>query len=986
MHDSTATRSSRLVQSQGGNCDEAPPTRRDGCETSRAECTEEPGQREGPRVSEGEFHVGIFGWNVGGCDISDLASAVKSAASRALAPDDILVLQELPRAGAGWATEKQGSMQILSHRAESAWRGSGVAFHQDRWAVIKRMHAGRGVWVLLKHVTQGCKLWVGSIHLTPGATHAQSEQEMTAFMKPSPVGAIPVVCQCDANAAIRWCDHDGQVMPAGMDGKANEVLGQLESRCLRVLPPAEDQRHTPTSRPRQEGRRGHIIDYMSSRGVSRTRLRVHVDSYMVLGTDHELMEGTVVLRTGTPNLRFSTKPRVWIGGVERVHRVDQQVLADLATRCTKRAPGLSYRDPPEVKAAVRKAQFLKSKESWCQVRSLRKQARKKWEADRLARASQGDWAALKGCKPQKQSGWEHAFAEAQPGDPHTTLHDHLETVYRGDGVQPNPGVFPGETKGFDLEELRAALGQMKTGKSVGVDGTSAELLRAVAELPGGSEHLLEFMTRTLVTHEIPRDWNVPLMIILAKVASPLEAKHLRPISMNSAVGKLFSRMLLNRTMPHLVARTHSQCAGVGRQSSDFLYSVWRVLMLEREWHSGVCMLKLDIAKAFDTVDREQLLQKLQARMGDCSEMRCWRALLQDCEAVLQSPWGTSLLGMKRGIKQGAVESPAFFAMVAEACLEEAATRFQWGSLPEVFPGMPYHDVLFMDDCIIWSRGVQGLQHKVRQLQVVLSEFGLKLNGAKCQLLCSPFWTGPKHIMVSGERVDACQEMEAMGLPMKVNMTTSELAAPLISRARSKFWSMHHIFRSKTSLRGRLRTMATVIGNSALWPLAAFPPDRPAMGLLNTMQLQLTIWAMRVAKRKDEGWEAFRLRAYRGARAALHSSGTERWSTVWLRRWWRYAGHRSRCLLRDFPPLSAHLEAFRTLSWWEQQKRDPHGLRHPRHYPRLANLERDMHKAAQGDWRVSAQSREGWKRLEQGWVDAMDLPWASGRQTRIQDWQ
>ena len=699
---------------------------------------------------------------------------------------------------------------------------------------------------------------------------------------------------------------------------------------------------------------------------------------MVLGTDHELLQGQCKLRKGSPTQRFSTKPRVWTGGIDRVEGLDQQTRVGLAQRCTRVARGCAYRDPPEVKAAVGQARLLKSKAAWCQVRGLRKQARNKWEAERLSRASQGDWAALRGCKPSKQTGWEHAFAEAQQGDPHTAVHNHLEGVYKGDGVQPNSGIFAGATKGFDQEELRVALGQMKTGKSVGVDGTSAELLKALADLPGGADHLLEFMTRTLVTHEIPRDWNVPLMIILANVVSPTEAKHLRPISMGSAAGKLFSRLLLNRTMPHVVARTHTQCAGVGRQTSDYLYTVWRVLLLEREWHSGVCVLKLDIAKAFDSVDREQLLRKLQSRMGDCSEMRCWRSLLKDCDAVLQSPWGTSLLGMTRGIKQGAVESPALFGMVAEVCLAEASERYKWHSMGEVFQGMPHQDILFMDDCILWGRGVQGLERRVRQLMVVLSEYGLRLNGAKCQLLCSPFWTGDQHIMISGERVQACSEMEVMGLPMRVGMTTSELVAPLVARARSKFWSLQHVFRSKTSLR--------VVGNSVLWPLAAFPPDRPAMGLLNTMQLQVTIWTMRVAKRTGEGWDAFRLRAFRGARAALHSSGTERWSTTWLRRWWRYAGHRSRCLLRDHPPVSAHFEAFRTLDWWHQQQRDPHGMRHPRHYPRLANLERDMHKASGGDWRVVAQNRAGWKRLEQGWVDSMDLPWASGRQTRIQDWQ
>ena len=954
--------------------------------SDRDECIAESGSTRDSLVSESDFQLSIFGWNVGGCDISDLAAAVKQASSRALAPDALLALQELPRAGPGWATEKQGLLQIVSHRGERAWRGAGVAFHTEVWTVVRRVAAGRGVWIQLKHLQAGAMVWVGSVHLTPGATHAQSEQEMAEFMGSSPKGAVPAVCQCDANASIRWRVLDGEVMPVGVDGKANEVVSQLVNARFRLVSPGEGQWATPTSRPRQAGRKGHIIDYLSVRGIARAQLQVHVDSHIVLGTDHELLEGTCRIRKGTPTRRFSTKPRVWKGGIDRVEGLDQQVLVDLARRCTRVARGLAYQDPPEVKEAVKQAKLLRSKEAWCRVRGFRKQARKQWEADRLSRASQGDWAALKGCKPPKQTGWEHAFAEAQQGDPHTAVHNHLEQVYKGDGVAPNDGVFPGASTGFDHEELRVALGQMKTGKSVGVDGTSAELLKALVELPGGADHLLEFMTRTLVTHQIPRDWNVPLMIILAKVTSPSEAKHLRPISMGSAAGKLFSRMLLNRTMPHVVARTPTQCAGVGRQSSDYLYTVWRVLQLEREWHSGVCMLKLDIAKAFDSVDREQLLRKLQSRMGDCSEMRCWRSLLQDCEAVLQSPWGTSLLGMTRGIKQGAVESPALFAMVAEVCLAEASERFRWGSMGEVFPGMPHQDVLFMDDCILWSRGVQGLEQRVRQLMVVLSEYGLKLNGAKSQLLCSPFWTGAQHIMVSGEKVQASSELEVMGLPMRVGMTTSELIAPLVARARSKFWSLQHVFRSRTSLRGRLRTLATVVGNSALWPLAAFPPDRPAMGLMNTMQLQVIIWTMRVAKRPDEGWDAFRLRAFRGARAALHSSGTERWSTVWLRRWWRFAGHRSRCLLRDYPPLSAYFEAFRTLDWWQQQQRDPHGMRHPRHYPRLANLERDMHKAAGGDWRVCAQNRAGWQRLEQGWVDSMDLPWASGRQTRIQDWQ
>ena len=101
----------------------------------------------------------------------------------------------------------------------------------------------------------------------------------------------------------------------------------------------------------------------------------------------------------------------------------------------------------------------------------------------------------------------------------------------------------------------------------------------------------------------------------------------------------------------------------------------------------MCVAKLDIAKAFDMISREKVLKKLEERLGDTAEMRCWRGLLQQNEGILQTPWGASRVPMQRGIKQGAVESPILFALVAEACLAEASTKFNWGSVSGTsFPG------------------------------------------------------------------------------------------------------------------------------------------------------------------------------------------------------------------------------------------------------------------------------------------------------------
>ena len=932
------------------------------------------------------FEFNLLGWNVGGCDITDLQELLREGRKAPIPGDAILALQELPRGKEGWSKQFSGQWSVVQFRHENAWRGVGIAFRQTEWAVAKKTRAGRGLWVQLKHIVRGCRVWVGAAHFTPGCSLAHYETEIEQVMLALPRLSGPTVFQCDANAPYQWGTCEGVDQAVGRDAKAVELQGMLQQRGFALIPPVVEQFRTPTSRPRQQGRTGNCIDVMACKGLVRGRLRVHVDSYMVLGTDHEIVEGSFQIRPKQERVRRATGPRVWAGGIERVGQLDQETLVDLAHRCTKPKPGCSYRDPPAVKEAARRARVAKTGAAWNQVRRLRKQARRDWEVARIARASSGDWAAFRASKPQADTGWIEGFAQVQQIDPHEAVHDHLTRVYKGEPPQPNDGVYSGEVSAFTEEELDRALGQLQSGKSVGCDGTSKELLMGLASVEGGKQHLLEFMTRVLTTQDIPVDWNTPLMIMLPKTSQPLTAKDLRPISMGSGACKLFSRLLLNRCLDSLSFTTHSQCAGPGRQTTDYLFTSWRLLELEREWRRGLCMAKLDITKAFDMVSREKVLSRLQAKLGDSAEMRCWRGLLQQNDGCLQTPWGSSMVCMQRGIKQGAVESPILFALVAEFCLAEAATRFRWRHEDVAFQGMEHHDMLYMDDCLLWGRGVEGLEIRIKQLGVVLAEFGLSLNGAKSQVYTSPFWEGPKYLTISGVRVDASDHIEIMGLRMRVGMSLCELIGPLLTRSKSKFWSQKHLFRSHTPLKGRLRLLERVAGGSAMWCLAAFPPDRSALGLINSCHVQMVTWTMQLGKQATESWELFHKRAFRCARAALCNAGLDRWGTTWIRRWWGFSGHRARGLLRPVPAVSSCLDAFRTLEWWEYEKRKKDGLQHTHHYPRLMNMERIMNKAAGNEWRVVAQDRSAWKGREQGFVDLLDLPWSSGRQTQILNFQ
>ncbi|CAE7344140.1 pol [Symbiodinium sp. CCMP2592] len=612
--------------------------------------------------------------------------------------------------------------------------------------------------------------------------------------------------------------------------------------------------------------------------------------------------------------------------------------------------GSAYRDAVDTKEAFRRARTTKRAEDWTLARKFRKRDRRKWEMDRMQRATSGDWQAFRELKPERHYGWDTHFAEAQQEqDPHTAIHEHLETIYTTGVVVPPLPPWEGPVADFTTEELRFVLTQGKPGKAVGTDGTSQDFLSGLAQVPGGLEALLQFFNQVYRTADIPEDWGVALMLVIPKEALPTEPKNLRPLSLGSGVAKCFSRLLMLRTSSALRPRGWSQCSGPGRQTNEYLFGIGRIMQLEAEWHSGFAMAKIDLHKAYDLVHRPAMLQRLQQALGDGPTYRCWHTLLSETSAILQTEWGQTRLQLDRGIKQGSIESPAIFSWLAEEILEDTRRRYRWDAREPVFEGLRVQELLFMDDGCLWDKTAKGLSQKLEEWATELALAGLQLNPAKCKVYFSPYLRGPRGVRVRELEVPEVKSFEVMGVPFRVGATSSELIAPFLQRAKDKFWSLKHLLRAHTPLKGRICLLDRVVGGLVLWCLASLAPDNSSMALLNTLQLQLVIWSMRLAKRPDESWLSFRKRSYRGARQVVWTHLQRRWSTCWLDRWWCFAGHRARGLDRDVPGAASIVDAYRDREWWtaEQSKPVDHRVQHPRHFPKLSNMEKDMDTAATG---------------------------------------
>ena len=150
----------------------------------------------------------------------------------------------------------------------------------------------------------------------------------------------------------------------------------------------------------------------------------------------------------------------------------------------------------------------------------------------------------------------------------------------------------------------------RQGRAVGHDQVSQELLLAICQQADGLRELTCFFNRVLFERVEPAEWRTTIITLLAKTPHPSSADHLRPIALSSHVCKTYSRAVLQRILPALQPRGPEQHAWATRQPADAIFAAMQVAQASLEWGTPIAFLKLDLARAFDSLDREAVARTL----------------------------------------------------------------------------------------------------------------------------------------------------------------------------------------------------------------------------------------------------------------------------------------------------------------------------------------------------------------------------------------
>lgn len=218
--------------------------------------------------------------------------------------------------------------------------------------------------------------------------------------------------------------------------------------------------------------------------------------------------------------------------------------------------------------------------------------------------------------------------------------------------------------------------------------------------------------------------NSAFIVLLPKHEQATSADKFRPISLIHSFAKIVTKILANRLAPRLGEMiSHNQSAFIRKRAihENFLYVQNLVKRLHRA-KKPTLMFKLDITKAFDSINWQYLLERLQA-FGFGSRWREWICALfrtSTSKVILNGKPGEPI-HQARGVRQGDPLSLMLFILAMEPLNYIFSKAEEAGSLSPLHSNpYRYRISLYVDDVALF---VKPTEYDITNLKKLLLFFG-----------------------------------------------------------------------------------------------------------------------------------------------------------------------------------------------------------------------------------------------------------------------
>ncbi|KAI4900412.1 hypothetical protein NFI96_009713, partial [Prochilodus magdalenae] len=315
-----------------------------------------------------------------------------------------------------------------------------------------------------------------------------------------------------------------------------------------------------------------------------------------------------------------------------------------------------------------------------------------------------------------------------------------------DLLQGLPQLSPGQREELDsdiaFEELTAAVKQLSTGRSPGVDGLPAEFYQRFWAVLG--RDFYDVVLECLQTGILPTSCRRAVLSLLPKKGDLGFLKNWRPVSLLCLDYKILSKCMANRLKCYLdtvIFRDQTYCVPE-RTIMDNLFLVRDVIDFGLMNNDRLGILSIDQEKAFDRVDHGYLFNTLAA-FGCGDKFVGWLRLLYNEAAVMVKVGGalSVKVPVQRGIRQGCPLSGQLYSLVIEPLLCRLRRDLRGVPTTSDPSGTRVSLSAYADDVTVLVTAQEDVEVLESSLEVYEKASSAKVNWGKSEGFLMGSWAG-----------------------------------------------------------------------------------------------------------------------------------------------------------------------------------------------------------------------------------------------------
>ncbi|XP_021994822.1 uncharacterized protein LOC110891434 [Helianthus annuus] len=385
-------------------------------------------------------------------------------------------------------------------------------------------------------------------------------------------------------------------------------------------------------------------------------------------------------------------------------------------------------------------------------------------------------------------------------------------------------------RSITVEEVKSAIFAIGNDKAPGPDGYTAAFFKSSWDIVGTdvTNAVMDFFNAGRLLQEI----NHTLIVLLPKMTTPATVKDFRPIACCNVIYKCISKILSDRLKVALndIVSINQSAFVPGRKISDNILLTQELMHnYHKDYGPPRCAFKVDIQKAYDTVDWK-FLEDVLLGFGFNQLMIKWIMLCVSTPSYSICVNGSvhGYFKGKRGLRQGDPISPYLFTLVMEVLtcqLQHASSIDSSFRFHNKCQRQRIINLCFADDLFLFARGdVRSVSCIMNALSQFSHMSGLIPNVQKST---SFFCNVPQHVKEAILGIMPFVEGELpvryLGVPLISTRLLYKDCSILIERLEKRILNWKNRL---LSFAGRLQLMLSVLSSMHIfWASVLILPAR-----------------------------------------------------------------------------------------------------------------------------------------------------------------